>query len=60
MRIIGLFILLYTTASLAQVDMSETEKLQKTREANRKEDALRDEALKPNEKQQEAKKLTLI
>jgi opacity protein-like surface antigen len=42
-------ILLGINAS-AQVDMSEKEKLEQQREVNRKEDALRNEALKANEK----------
>jgi len=59
MRIIGLFILFYSVVGLAQVDMSETEKLQKIRDTNRKEDALREDSLKPNERQQEAKKFNI-
>lgn len=59
MRFIGFVILFCATIASAQVDMSETEKLDQVRESNRKEDALREDALKPNAKPEEAKRFNL-
>jgi len=50
MKIILSFAIFFTFSTLAQVDLSEKEKIEQQREVNRKEDALRNEAMKPNEK----------
>lgn len=57
MRFVGLVLLFFASISWAQVDQSETEKLNQIRESNRKEDALREDALRPNAKPEETKKI---
>lgn len=49
-RIITVVLILFSVATHAQVDMSQKEQLEKQRETDRKQDALRDSALAPNEK----------
>lgn len=48
MYILIIFTILFGLPIMAQVDMSQKEKLEQQRETNRKEDALRDSAVKPN------------
>ena len=48
MRTLIIFAILFGLPLMAQVDMSEKEKIEQQRETNRKEDALRDSAVKPN------------
>ena len=50
MRIITVLLLLIASAAHAQVDMSEKEKIEQQRSNQRQQDALRDSALKPNER----------
>lgn len=50
MKLIITIAILFSFSIEAQVDLSEKEKIEQQRESNRKADALRDDAVKPNEK----------